>query len=213
VKRKLACGSLAISALVAFAIFAGFGCGTMANMAGREQPLMSLPGQVPTKPFGGVGRDLKWIASGNIFLIPDIPFSLVGDVVTLPKVLRGSRNSLPLTIVNGPKPEVQNGGGQMVLDLDEEKMRTEALKYVPIGTPMTEAKCTMEMNGFKCQEEEARKLFLPEIDTGSCLVCSIDYPKENSDHEGVVSDQIKVFIAIEKGQVKKVLVRHERSCL
>lgn len=105
-KRKLTCAGLAIAALVAFAIVVGFGCGTMANMDGREQPLISFPDQVPPKPFGGVGRDLKWIASGNIFMVPDIPFSLVGDVVTLPKVLK--RWHLPREKFAIPQPQVED---------------------------------------------------------------------------------------------------------
>jgi uncharacterized protein YceK len=63
------------------------GCGTMANLEGRELALIDLPHQEEAKPFGGVERDFRWISSGAVIFAADIPFSLVGDMVTLPKVI------------------------------------------------------------------------------------------------------------------------------
>ena len=63
------------------------GCGTIANLDGRKLPLIDLPHQEAPKPFGGVGRDIRWMSSGAVFFAADIPFSLVGDIVTLPKVI------------------------------------------------------------------------------------------------------------------------------
>jgi uncharacterized protein YceK len=57
------------------------GCGTLANLDGREYPLMGMPGQIMPRPFGGVARDVKWM------FILDLPLSLIGDVVTLPKTI------------------------------------------------------------------------------------------------------------------------------
>lgn len=62
------------------------GCGTMANLDGRDRPGLALPKQSATTLFGGVGRDVKWIGEGNVFLAADLPFSLIGDVVTAPRV-------------------------------------------------------------------------------------------------------------------------------
>ncbi len=45
------------------------------------------PGKIPTFPFGGVWRDLQSTVEGPYALVFDTPFSLVGDVVTLPFVL------------------------------------------------------------------------------------------------------------------------------
>ena len=63
------------------------GCGTMANIDGRKYPLIGARDQVPPAPFGGMDRDLRWISSGGVVFIIDLPLSLVGDIVTLPKVL------------------------------------------------------------------------------------------------------------------------------
>jgi uncharacterized protein YceK len=92
------------------------GCGTMANLDGREYALISLPGQVKPRPFGGVARDAEWMlglrgrdtgatdasrATPGVpsvrdtlaliaiegFFVVDLPFSLVGDIVTLPKTI------------------------------------------------------------------------------------------------------------------------------
>lgn len=64
------------------------GCGTMANLEGKNLPLIDSGGIEQPKPFGGVGRDIRWISSGNVYFCIDIPFSLMGDIVTLPRVLK-----------------------------------------------------------------------------------------------------------------------------
>jgi hypothetical protein len=74
----------------------------MANLNGQECALLSLPGARPTIPFGGVVNDARWMFGGLdgpasvpgvvlsiLFWSADIPFSLVGDIVTLPQVLDG----------------------------------------------------------------------------------------------------------------------------
>jgi uncharacterized protein YceK len=74
---------------LAFAVFllATTGCGTMANLDGRRLALIDFTHQIEPMPFGGVGRDMTWICSGGLFFVVDLPFSLVGDIVTLPRVL------------------------------------------------------------------------------------------------------------------------------
>jgi hypothetical protein len=84
------------------------GCGTMANLEGLDSPLQRSPSvpPPPPSPFGGVARDAKWI-SGTVtsfseshgtslllspIFVADIPCSLVGDIVTLPKVLIDAKN-------------------------------------------------------------------------------------------------------------------------
>ena len=100
--------------LALFLVFSAVGCGTMANLEGKDKALLSLPGQEMPKPFGGVGRDFRWLGcaisdkkeglddylgafTGSLIFVTDLPFSLVGDVVTLPRVLalrRGNQATL-----------------------------------------------------------------------------------------------------------------------
>jgi len=80
--------NLRIRAILAGLSLSMAGCGTMANLDGRKAPLLDLPHQEAPKPFGGVGRDFCWITDGAVFFVADLPFSLVGDLVTLPRVLR-----------------------------------------------------------------------------------------------------------------------------
>lgn len=79
---------LRLSSLVAAFLLMTTGCGTLANLDGRKLALIDMGHQETPTPFGGVGRDLRWIASGAVFFIMDIPFSLFADIVTLPKVLK-----------------------------------------------------------------------------------------------------------------------------
>jgi hypothetical protein len=73
-------------------VFAASGCGTMANMRGKKAPMLSHVGVEEPRPFGGVGRDIRWVASlkfpYNLMYVADIPLSFIGDVVTLPRSLR-----------------------------------------------------------------------------------------------------------------------------
>ncbi|HET6574993.1 MAG TPA: hypothetical protein VFG68_15410 [Fimbriiglobus sp.] len=92
------------------------GCGTLANMDGRSFALMGPPDR-PTRVFGGVANDIRWVgeqaervvepddpwcipisfASAGYFGLVDLPLSLVGDIVTLPKVVRGTSKPQPPT--------------------------------------------------------------------------------------------------------------------
>jgi len=85
---------------------AGSGCGTQANLDGRALPLISTPGEIKPMPFGGVVRDAQWVhhvatfdpehpvagALCSTIFVLDMPFSLVGDVVTLPQAFIAARN-------------------------------------------------------------------------------------------------------------------------
>ncbi|OAI49620.1 hypothetical protein AYO44_06345 [Planctomycetaceae bacterium SCGC AG-212-F19] len=94
--------SLRMLSIIAGLLLAPAGCGTMANLEGRKLALIDLPHQEAPTPFGGVGRDIRWISSGVVCFVADIPFSLVGDIVTLPKVI--SANSEGFEIGN-PQPK------------------------------------------------------------------------------------------------------------
>lgn len=63
------------------------GCGTMANLDGRDRPMLDVPNQSPTTLFGGVSRDVKWIGEGMVQYAVDVPFSIVGDIVTAPRLI------------------------------------------------------------------------------------------------------------------------------
>jgi uncharacterized protein YceK len=80
--------SLALSAVLTTS-----GCGTMANVEGRRLPISSPAGQEVSKPFGGVRKDIEWVKSGNspgnLMYVADLPLSLIGDIVTLPKTVTG----------------------------------------------------------------------------------------------------------------------------
>ncbi len=69
------------------------GCGTLANMNGREHVVLlgdpAWAPERPTMPFGGVANDVAMIKKmeypiGRLFWAADMPFSLVGDIVTAP---------------------------------------------------------------------------------------------------------------------------------
>ena len=76
--------------------FASSGCGTMANLDGRQLPPPSPPGQALTIPFGGVRRDIEWARStespANLRYVADLPLSFFGDLVTLPKTVIGTHS-------------------------------------------------------------------------------------------------------------------------
>ena len=84
-----------VGLLALFAISGFSGCGTMANLEGRPHPWVSQVGQDPPRPFGGVRKDLGWIRTsavpGNLMFVADLPISLVGDLVTLPKTVTSGR--------------------------------------------------------------------------------------------------------------------------
>ena len=73
------------------------GCGTLWNVNGMER-LDTSPSTPPDRvrkldrppfPFGGVANDVAWIKSADqpidvVFSLVDLPFSLVGDLLTFP---------------------------------------------------------------------------------------------------------------------------------
>jgi hypothetical protein len=63
------------------------GCGTVANLQGKRLPAISQVHVEEPRPFGGIGRDVRWISSGGVIFVADLPLSLIGDVVTLPMTL------------------------------------------------------------------------------------------------------------------------------
>ena len=89
------------------------GCGTMANMDGRSHVLLSHERE--PRAFGGVINDIRWardqseraIESSTVMAIPfnivlagyfgfvDLPLSLIGDIVTLPKVMGWTSERYP----------------------------------------------------------------------------------------------------------------------
>ena len=82
--------------LAQFVVLTSSGCGTLANIDGRRLPPPSPAGQEVSRPFGGVRRDIEWLkagtAPGNLVYAADLPLSLVGDLVTLPKTVIGSQS-------------------------------------------------------------------------------------------------------------------------
>jgi hypothetical protein len=94
--------------------FASLGCGTMANLDGRQLPPPSPPGKVVATPFGGVRRDIEWAKStespGNLRYVADLPLSLVGDLVTLPKTVIGTHSDTLLQGYNTDQTAALYGG-------------------------------------------------------------------------------------------------------
>src|SRR5688572_4456626 len=100
--------------LVLFAAPLLSGCGTMANMSGKSVAMMG-PQDSEVRAFGGVANDIRWVgeqgrrvvtpddpwdalfgpALAVYFGLVDLPLSLVGDIVTLPSVVRSSRSPSP----------------------------------------------------------------------------------------------------------------------
>lgn len=86
------------------------GCGTMANMDGRSFALMGPPDR-ETQLYGGAANDFRWVGeqAGRVvapdeptdvlfgivmmgyFGLIDLPLSFIGDTLTLPQVIWGSR--------------------------------------------------------------------------------------------------------------------------
>ena len=73
------------------------GCGTIQNLAAELHPNPLAGALVPSTPYGGVNKDLEYAAGsalgGGPFGVPlaavsllDVPFSAVGDTLTLPFV-------------------------------------------------------------------------------------------------------------------------------
>ena len=65
------------------------GCGTITNINGSDVWLLGGPVGPPT-PFGGVGIDSQMVYDGTgscTLALFDLPFSAVGDIITLPLVM------------------------------------------------------------------------------------------------------------------------------
>jgi hypothetical protein len=73
------------------------GCGTTLNLDGKERldltsgPVDEIKDQRAPFPFGGLANDVAWMRDAkhpmdSIGAAIDVPFSLAGDVVTLPWV-------------------------------------------------------------------------------------------------------------------------------
>jgi len=96
---------VSVLALVAGSAVAG--CGTMANLEGRVHPWPGQVGQDPPRPFGGVRKDVGWIKTsavpGNLMYVADLPISLVGDLVTLPKTVTSGRAD---PLLRSPQPSI-----------------------------------------------------------------------------------------------------------
>src|ERR1043166_267560 len=96
--------------LIAITLLAVCGCGTLENtMAFNIKSLAPPldPVQSPRfAPFGGVAKDVEWVRTANqpidvIDSVVDMPFSLVGDLVTLPWVAYER-------LIVGPRPSRQD---------------------------------------------------------------------------------------------------------
>jgi hypothetical protein len=98
------------------------GCGTMANIDGRRLPSSSPSGQEVSRPFGGIRKDIEWVKTakspGNLMFVADLPLSLVGDIVTLPKTVTGMQSD-NLLQDNGPDHELSSFGSENRQDLSE----------------------------------------------------------------------------------------------
>ena len=72
--------------LAALLLSALVGCGTIANMRGETVVHFGGPFACQTRPFGGVVQDVNVVVGipGGFLMIADLPFSFVGDLVTLP---------------------------------------------------------------------------------------------------------------------------------
>lgn len=101
------------------------GCGTLANLDGSTG-FMSLPGQRPSRMYGGVRNEidglmsidglvwgehslppaeLPFVAVGATLTLADIPVSFVADTLTLPIVLQQQRTQSFSPIIDIPFPE------------------------------------------------------------------------------------------------------------
>jgi hypothetical protein len=98
--------------------------------------------------------------------------------------------------------------GSMPLYLDEDRMRTEVLQHVQIGMSVNDAKKMMERHGFACRVDETSKNFTPDFDTPTHLRCLRVRPQDNPSHQGIVLDEIFVYMPIEAGKIKAIKVRH-----
>ena len=71
------------------------GCGTSANLRGHDKPGFNRmpPFNYDPAPFGGVSKDIEWASSISIVFVLDLPFSLLGDILTLPWTVGEQKNN------------------------------------------------------------------------------------------------------------------------
>jgi hypothetical protein len=161
----------------------------MFNITGHEPWLLGPPPLRPIVPFGGVDNDWRWLKRGlgpdgaEIGPIAaaaiDMPLSLVGDVITLPRTLYQSLRS-PRTA--------------MKLYFDNQTMREEVLSYLSLGMPIGSAQQIMEDSGFKCDGGF--------FSNGSHLRCIAVYRT----HHLFIADQIHVLLYHEDGRLSGIEV-------
>jgi len=91
------------------------GCGTLANMSGATFAYQELDISA-TRPFGGVIRDADALANvGNGWLlIADLPFSIVGDIATLPWAIRAYSDFLNANLLLEKQVELANKSAQLL---------------------------------------------------------------------------------------------------
>lgn len=80
--------------LFALLLSTSSGCGTLFNINGHEPWMIGPPPERAIVPFGGVDNDVRWMSRGigpgnwKPYCIAaaaiDMPFSFVGDIITLP---------------------------------------------------------------------------------------------------------------------------------
>jgi hypothetical protein len=106
----------------------------------------------------------------------------------------------------------------MELYLDEGQMKAEALRHVPGGTRLADAKRVMEAKGFTCVYDRD---WWGEMWAGAdparrgqvYLICSKYKPQRPWWHNFITSDEIRVDFASGDGKVADVRVTHVATCL
>ena len=117
--------------------------------------------------------------------------------------LLGCKTSQPPTVPSDAMP----------LYLDESHMQAEVLRHIQIGMPASEAQVVMEHHGFQCRIEEGSRNFTPDLGTPTHLKCLRVRPQDNPAHQGIVLDEILVYMPIESGMINGVKVRHVKTSM
>ena len=98
----------------------------------------------------------------------------------------------------------------MKLYLDDDAMKAEVLQYVRPGMPVEEARELMEKNGFQCYYGRDKNPLVVAMDREFgmfCLLCS-RYKQRSWWDRLFLSDEIRVYIVFEQGQVTDIRVKH-----
>jgi hypothetical protein len=91
-------------------------------------------------------------------------------------------------------------------------MQAEVLRHIQIGIPVSEAQIVMEQNGFHCEIEQASTL-TRDFGTPTHLRCVRVRPQDNPSHQGIVLDEVLVYMPIEGNKIKGVKVHHASTCM